>query len=381
MKLNFAFLGLGLAGGVDVHTKSYDPKVHCDVLKNEFRVELPAFKYGEMNMGLDLFTADCGPTETSDAGAVYTYKFDECGTRLIMENGNFVYENHVGRLPLKINGVYRDLGMTYNVRCIIDRHGHVDNRFVNETTGETGGEIVPIYTMPDKVFLEEDWEGRDEYIFRLNVYHTEAFRIKYELQQFPLSMLFKDDVYLGVEVMTAMEHQYIFTTSCWATPTADPLHRAQVYYPIMESGCPSDEFSELEPRLDLEDRFKTQTLKFPNQDYVYIQCDVVVCDMNVPNDPECQSTCRAPIGPRQGQVARTDAESRRRREIDVKPRKIVTVGPLRVHKTEKSEQAAPGASASNIASWILAGGALTALVALVGYQHKKKATAITTDKA
>ena len=113
--------------------------------------------------------------------------------------------------------------MTYNVRCIIDRHGHVDNRFVNETTGETGGEIVPIYTMPDKVFLEEDWEGRDEYIFRLNVYHTEAFRIKYELQQFPLSMLFKDDVYLGVEVMTAMEHQYIFTTSCWATPTADPL--------------------------------------------------------------------------------------------------------------------------------------------------------------
>ena len=44
MKLNFAFLGLGLAGGVDVHTKSYDPKVHCDVLKNEFRVELPAFK-------------------------------------------------------------------------------------------------------------------------------------------------------------------------------------------------------------------------------------------------------------------------------------------------------------------------------------------------
>lgn len=67
------------------------------------------------------------------------------------DQGDFVYENHIGRGPLMVNGVYRDLGISYNVRCIIDRHGHVDNRFVNETTGETGGEIIPIYSMPGKV--------------------------------------------------------------------------------------------------------------------------------------------------------------------------------------------------------------------------------------
>ena len=35
-------------------------------------------------------------------------------------------------------------------------------------------------------------------------------------------MAFKEYVYLGVEVLTAMKHQYIFTERCWATPNADP---------------------------------------------------------------------------------------------------------------------------------------------------------------
>ena len=111
-------------------------------------------------------------------------------------------------------------------------------------------------------------------------------------------------VYLGVEVLTAMQHQYIYTQRCWATPSADPLQRAQVYYPIMDSGCPSDQFTQLEPRLDLEDRFETQTLRFPNEDYVYIQCDVIVCDLSIPNDPDCQSTCRPAVGPQQSVVSR-----------------------------------------------------------------------------
>ena len=60
----------------------------------------------------------------------------------------------------------------------------------------------------------------------------------------------------------------------------------------MKNGCPADQFTSLAPRLDLEDRFQTRTFKFPNEDFVYIQCDVVMCDLRVPNDPECQSTCR-----------------------------------------------------------------------------------------
>ena len=72
----------------------------------------------------------------------------------------------------------------------------------------------------------------------------------------------------------------------------------------MLDGCPSDDFTQLSPRINLEDRFKTETLKFPSGDFVYIQCDVLVCDLNIPNDPECQSTCRAPVGPQQVDVDR-----------------------------------------------------------------------------
>jgi len=344
--------------------RTYNPKVLCDVTRNSMRVELPAWRLGGMKMGLDVYTASCGATEENDQGVVFDYKFDECGTRMIRENGNFVYENHVGRRALLTNGVYRDLGITYNVRCIIDRHGHVDNRFVNETTGETGGEILPIYTMPDKLFIEEDREAFDQYIFRLNVYHTNKFDIKYEMQNFPLMMKFKQWVYLGVEVITAMEHQYIYTTRCWATPTADPLRRSGVFYPIMDNGCPSDSFTTLANRVNLEDRFQTETLKFPDQSYVYIQCDVVVCDLTQPTDPECQSTCRANPGPKQSSVQRTD---RRRRAASERPRDLVTVGPLRIEK-ETPEAAKVGI---NSLPWCIAGVALFALVGVVVKRKSK----------
>ena len=72
----------------------------------------------------------------------------------------------------------------------------------------------------------------------------------------------------------------------------------------MHNGCPADEFTELSRRLDLEDRFMTQTFKFPDAQYVYIQCDVIVCDLNIPNDPECQSTCRPEVGPNRVSVQR-----------------------------------------------------------------------------
>lgn len=68
--------------------------------------------------------------------------------------------------------------------------------------------------------------------------------------------------------------------------------RSSVYYPFIADGCPVDEYTSLSPRLDLEDRFSTQTFKFQDSSFVYIQCDVIVCDLRVPNDPECQSTCR-----------------------------------------------------------------------------------------
>ena len=71
--------------------------------------------------------------------------------------------------------------------------------------------------------------------------------------------------------------------------------RAEIYYPFIADGCPVDEYTSLEPRLDLEDRFNTQTFKFQDSPFVYIQCDVIVCDLRVPNDPECQSTCRNDI--------------------------------------------------------------------------------------
>ena len=45
------------------------------------------------------------------------------------------------------------MGITYAVRCIIDREGHVDNRFVNETTGETGGQVKILNLIQALIFV------------------------------------------------------------------------------------------------------------------------------------------------------------------------------------------------------------------------------------
>ena len=55
------------------------------------------------------------------------------------------------RKPVLSGGVYRDYGAIYNFRCIIDRLGHVDNDFVNATTGEVSGDILPVYVVSDNM--------------------------------------------------------------------------------------------------------------------------------------------------------------------------------------------------------------------------------------
>ena len=43
------------------------------------------------------------------------------------------------------------------------------------------------------------------------------------------------------------------------------------YSLIIDNGCPSDAFTSLLARSNNEDRFSTETLKFPESNYVYIQ--------------------------------------------------------------------------------------------------------------
>ena len=60
--------------------------------------------------------------------AMKYFRFDECGTRMRIEDDHYyVYDNHIGRGPEFVNGVLRDYGITYNVRCTIDRLGKSAN--------------------------------------------------------------------------------------------------------------------------------------------------------------------------------------------------------------------------------------------------------------
>ena len=63
---------------------------------------------------------------------------------------------------------------------------------------------------PEKLIMNFDREGTDQYIFRLNVYKNEQFKEKFGLPQFPLIMEFEQNVNLGVEVLTNMARGHLF---------------------------------------------------------------------------------------------------------------------------------------------------------------------------
>ncbi|CBY12112.1 unnamed protein product [Oikopleura dioica] len=127
------------------------------------------------------------------------------------------------------------------------------------------------------------YENNDDFIFRLNVYSDATFSSRFKMQEFPLLKSLKERIFLGTEVITKMQHEYIFTKRCWATPSVDTESNI-AYSPIIDNGCPSDAFTSLQARSNHEDRFSTETLRFPESNYVYIQCDVIVCDLRKPND-------------------------------------------------------------------------------------------------
>ena len=106
--------------------------------------------------------------------------------------------------------------------------GHVDNLETEPVYGPNGelingtGTIQPVYSLTDALMKEMSVENDSHFIFRLNVYRDGQFNAKFSPAEFPLVKHFKERVYLGVETMTKLDYQYIFTQACWATPDADP---------------------------------------------------------------------------------------------------------------------------------------------------------------
>ncbi|CAG5100079.1 Oidioi.mRNA.OKI2018_I69.XSR.g16832.t1.cds [Oikopleura dioica] len=124
-------------------------------------------------------------------------------------------------------------------------------------------------------------QNEGDFLFRLNVYHNSSYLTRYPFQSFPLPKSLNQRIYLGAEVITQMDYFYIFTKSCWSAPSVEPNNT--VSYPMMYNGCPADSFTFLQPRLNKEDRFETKTLRFPGSNFVYIQCDVIICDLRKAN--------------------------------------------------------------------------------------------------
>jgi hypothetical protein len=323
-------------------------------------------------MGLDFETAQCGMSSNGAGGIIFDYKFEDCGTRLkISEDSNqFIYDNYITRGPNMVKGVYRSAGFIYHVRCYVDRKGHVDNDWMDNEEeegyyhGHNRGVIQPIFGLTAEK-MSAVIEDTTEFIFRMNVYQTESFQQLYSYRDFPLVVDYEEFVFIGVELMTAVENKYLFVQQCWASPTPHGSQNGTAY-PIMNNGCNADEYTSLEPRLPHEDRFKTQTFKFPDEEFVYIQCDLIVCDTNNPNDSQCQSSCR-------NNHKKSGYHNRLAREASEKQSYHITLGPMEV-ASAKMGSAKQTSNYGATSSWMSASivASVFAVGLLVNHVIKKK---------
>ena len=88
-------------------------------------------------------------------------------------------------------------------RRIIYKNFQISN-FLTAPRPDFGPKKTEDTQNPEKLIMNFDREGTDQYIFRLNVYKNDQFKEKFGLPQFPLIMEFEQNVNLGVEVLTNM---------------------------------------------------------------------------------------------------------------------------------------------------------------------------------
>ena len=116
------------------------------------------------------------------------------GEKLKFQKYLFLHPNHSNKTRFILIIIFR---------MIIYKNFQISN-FLTAPRPDFGPRKPEDTQNQEKLIMNFDREGTDQYIFRLNVYKNDQFKEKFGLPQFPLIMEFEQNVNLGVEVLTNM---------------------------------------------------------------------------------------------------------------------------------------------------------------------------------
>ncbi|XP_072176514.1 ZP domain-containing protein-like [Diadema setosum] len=263
-------------------------------------------------------------------------RYDQCGTIQIQEADYITFYNKVTYYtPRDRSGtnqiITREHILHINVTCKLERE---------ETLSES------FYPIRHSIVYSET--GYGEFTITMERYTSSSFNYvanDYELVQLGLPL------YFGVKLV-AYSDLTLFIDSCWATPTANPLHA--IRYSVIEDGCGVDSTVISYNLGVLFKGFAVDAFTFiGDYEQVFIHCDILVCD-NGDSNSRCSRGCVT--------RARRDLESRGSQSNP----HTLSLGPLSASKPQAlSAENAEDSSVSTLNALVIAAVGFVALVALI----------------
>jgi len=183
------------------------------------------------------------------------------------------------------------------------------------------------FELHDTVEIVSDVIGEGVYSAKMHLYSDDSFT--QPLDEIP-ELGINDNVFVGVELLTADNGVNIIVEKAWATPLPT-ASASPIYIPIVDDRCPSLSFLEsLDVKLytNGESRlstFSTGVFKFANFEKAYLHAKVRVCF-------EDNETC-----PKKSEGCASNSRARRFAPDTPGDGELISIGPFYISKNEKSE--------------------------------------------
>nr|XP_006004402.1 PREDICTED: uncharacterized protein LOC102364909 [Latimeria chalumnae] len=210
---------------------------------------------------------------TSNASHIIaSISLNSCGTEIEETENDIIFKNEITSFDHPHEVITRKHLVEVPFSCSFPKKSNISSAF-----------------HPHKgnfVFSEAGF-GRFSYSFEF--YSSNNYYSIIDPSNYPLNVELQDELYMKIQVESALSNIELFVESCKATPHDDP--NDPVYYDILKNGCVEDDTVATYPSNQTEFRFSMEAFAFiGNYEEVYISCTVILCKHGDPNT-RCSQGC------------------------------------------------------------------------------------------
>lgn len=264
--------------------------VDCDFDQMQVHIEkslIPEFEMRDVR----LLDPNCQPTKSENSSHMtVTAPLIGCGTTLEHTKDSLIYRNMI-----------KDARVT---QSIISRLQDLEIPFECAYPNQAEASLIQMNITNTKVIFLAPQDGSGMFDLDLNIYKSEDYDEEYI--SFPLAVTLQQRLYLQVSVDTPDTRLGIVADTCYATPINSISKK--IKYDIIVDRCQKDETVRFHNGPPTTQRFSIEAFQFLNgqvMPYVYIHCEVVLCNLT-DDKPSCMQKCEPHVNTKLRREVNTD---------------------------------------------------------------------------